>query len=79
MVRAHRIDAYVYLGMDDEQLLPRRSASKIAILLIVLLVPQVRAQDAEFRQIDRIVEGGIAAKKFLERWSSPATRPHHLS
>ncbi len=34
------------------------------MLLIVLLVPQLKAQDAEFRQIDRIVEGGIAAKKF---------------
>jgi SSS family transporter len=52
------------LGWMMSKLLPRKSASKIAILLIVLLVPQLKAQDAEFRQIDRIVEGGIAARKF---------------
>jgi SSS family transporter len=52
------------LGWMMSKLLTRKSAPKIALLLIVLLVPQLKAQDAEFRQIDRIVEGGIAAKKF---------------
>ncbi len=52
------------LGWTMSKFLPRKSASKIAGLLIVLLVPQLKAQDAEFRQIDRIVEGGIAARKF---------------
>jgi uncharacterized protein YbbC (DUF1343 family)/CubicO group peptidase (beta-lactamase class C family) len=37
---------------------------RYTVLLIVLLAPQLKAQDAEFRQIDRIVEAGIAAKKF---------------
>ena len=52
------------LGWVMSKLLAKKSAPKIALLLIVLLVPQLKAQDAEFRQIDRIVEGGIAAKKF---------------
>jgi SSS family transporter len=52
------------LGWMMSRFLPKRSASKIVVLLIALLVPQLRAQDAEFRQIDRIVEGGIAAGKF---------------
>ena len=40
---------------------------KIAVLLVVLLVPATHlkaADELEFRQIDRIVEGAIAAKKF---------------
>ena len=51
------------IGMDDEQN-PTRKPAKLAILLLILLAPQLKAQDAEFRQIDRIVEAGIAAKKF---------------
>jgi len=61
------------LGWMMSKLLSRKSASKIAALLIVLLAPQLKAQDAEFRQIDRIVEGGIAAKNSPEPWSSPGT------
>jgi SSS family transporter len=37
---------------------------RYAILLLLLFVPQLRAEDPEFQQIDRIVEAGIAAKKF---------------
>jgi uncharacterized protein YbbC (DUF1343 family) len=52
------------VGWMMSKILPGKSASKIALLFILLLVPQLKAQDAEFRQIDRIVERGIAAKKF---------------
>ena len=53
------------LGWAMSKILPGKPTSKIAVLLIVLLAPQLKAQeDPEFRQIDRIVEGGIAAKKF---------------
>jgi SSS family transporter len=37
---------------------------RYAVLLLLLFVPQLRAEDPEFQQIDRIVEAGIAAKKF---------------
>jgi SSS family transporter len=37
---------------------------RYAVLLFLLFVPQLRAEDPEFQQIDRIVEAGIAAKKF---------------
>src|ERR1700722_17926371 len=49
------------LGWLMSQLLPIKK--RYAVLLVVLLAPQLKAQDAEFRQIDRIVEAGIAAKK----------------
>src|SRR3984885_15372404 len=53
------------LGWAMSKILPGKRTSKIAVLLIVLLAPQLKAQeDPEFRQIDRVVEGGIAAKKF---------------
>jgi SSS family transporter len=53
------------LGWAMSKILPGKHTSKIAVLLIVLLSSQLKAQeDPEFRQIDRIVEGGIAAKKF---------------
>ena len=50
------------LGWLMSKLLPIKK--RYAVLLFVLLAPQLKAQDAEFRQIDRIVEAGIAAKKF---------------
>jgi SSS family transporter len=50
------------LGWLMSRLLPIKK--RYAVLLIVLLAPQLKAQDAEFHQIDRIVEAGIAAKKF---------------
>ena len=56
------------LGWAMSKILPGNR--RIAVLLIVLfIVPlgakaQDKPQDAEFRQIDRIIEGGIAAKKF---------------
>ena len=50
------------LGWLMSKLLPIKK--RYAVLLIVLLAPHLKAQDAEFRQIDRIVEAGIAAKKF---------------
>jgi SSS family transporter len=50
------------LGWLMSKLLPFKK--RYTVLLIVLLAPQLKAQDAEFRQIDRIVEAGIAAKKF---------------
>jgi SSS family transporter len=37
---------------------------KAALIVILLLVPHLKAEDADFHQIDRIVEAGIAAKKF---------------
>jgi SSS family transporter len=53
------------LGWAMSKILPGKRTSKIAVLLIVLLAPHLKAQeDPEFRQIDRIVEAGIAAKKF---------------
>src|ERR1700733_6973959 len=53
------------LGWAMSKILPGKRTSKIAVLLIVLLSSQLKAQeDPEFRQIDRVVEGGIAAKKF---------------
>jgi SSS family transporter len=53
------------LGWAMSKILPGKRTSKIAVLLIVLMASQLKAQeDPEFRQIDRIVEGGIAAKKF---------------
>jgi SSS family transporter len=53
------------LGWAMSKILPGKRTSKIAVLLIVLLASQLKAQeDPEFRQIDRIVEGAIAAKKF---------------
>src|SRR6201996_6302312 len=39
------------LGWLVSKLMPGKSASKIALLLIVLLAPRLHAQDAEFRQI----------------------------
>src|SRR3984885_1712705 len=50
------------LGWLMSKLLPIKK--RYTVLLVVLLAPQLKAQDAEFRQIDRIVEAGIAAKKF---------------
>ena len=50
------------LGWLMSQLLPIKK--RYAVLLVVLLAPQLKAQDSEFRQIDHIVEAGIAAKKF---------------
>jgi len=53
------------LGWVMSKILPGKRTSKIAVLLMVLLASHLKAQeDPEFRQIDRIVEGGIAAKKF---------------
>ena len=52
------------LGWMMSKLLSRKPAAKIAILFLILLAPQLKAQDAEFRQIDRIVEAGIAANRF---------------
>jgi SSS family transporter len=37
---------------------------KAAIVVILLLVPHLKAEDADFHQIDRLVEAGIAHKKF---------------
>jgi SSS family transporter len=37
---------------------------RYAVVLLLLFVPQLRAEDPESQQIDRIVEAGIAAKKF---------------
>src|SRR6202522_1763693 len=42
------------LGWLMSKLLPIKK--RYAVLLVVLLAPQLKAQDAEFRQIDRIVE-----------------------
>jgi SSS family transporter len=50
------------LGWLMSKLLPIKK--RHAVLLVVLFAPQLKAQDGEFRQIDRIVEAGIAAKKF---------------
>jgi SSS family transporter len=54
------------LGLLMSKLLPIKK--RYVVLLVVLLAPQLKAQDGEFRQIDRvidrIVEAGIAAKKF---------------
>jgi SSS family transporter len=53
------------LGWAMSKILPGKRTSKTAVLLIVLLASQLKAQeDPEFRQIDRVVEGAIAAKKF---------------
>src|SRR6202161_1520107 len=47
------------LGWAMSKILPGKRTSKIAVLLIVLTASQLKAQeDPEFRQIDRIVEGG---------------------
>jgi SSS family transporter len=37
---------------------------RAVVLLLLVLVPQLKAEDAQFQAIDRLVEGGIAAKKF---------------
>src|ERR1700734_3464699 len=50
------------VGWGMSRILPGKK--RYAVLLLVLLTPRLKAQDAEFRQIDRIVEGGIEAKKF---------------
>jgi SSS family transporter len=50
------------LGWSMSKILPGKK--RYAVLLIVLLAPQLKAQDPESRQIDRIIEQGIAAKKF---------------
>src|SRR5580692_10273304 len=50
------------LGWLMSKLLPFKK--RYAVLLFLLFVPQLRAEDPEFQQIDRIVEAGIAAKKF---------------
>ena len=50
------------LGWVMSKLLPFKK--RYAVVLLLLFVPQLRAEDAEFQQIDRIVEAGIAAKKF---------------
>jgi SSS family transporter len=50
------------LGWAMSRILPGKK--RYAVLLLVLLAPRLKAQDAEFRQIDRIIEGGIEAKKF---------------
>ena len=53
------------LGWAMSKILSGKRTSKIAVLLIVLFASQLKAQeDPEFQQIDRIVEAGIAAKKF---------------
>jgi SSS family transporter len=51
-----------FLGWAVSRIFPGKKG--YAVLLFILLAPQLKAQDAEFRQIDRIVEGGIEAKKF---------------
>ena len=50
------------LGWLMSKLLPFKK--RYAVVLLLLFVPQLRAEDAEFQQIDHIVEAGIAAKKF---------------
>ena len=50
------------LGWGMSRILPGKK--RYAVLLLVFLAPRLKAQDAEFRQIDRIVEGGIEARKF---------------
>jgi SSS family transporter len=50
------------LGWLMSKILPRKSV--LLLPLLILLAAQVKAQNPEARQIDRIVEGGIAAKKF---------------
>jgi SSS family transporter len=52
------------VGWTLSKLSSTKTSAKVAILLLFLLAPHLRAQDADFRQIDRIVEAGIAAKKF---------------
>jgi hypothetical protein len=56
------------LGWVMSRILPGKNRPQtIAVLILFLLVPAARLKAAEepgFRQIDRIVEGGIAAKKF---------------
>ena len=56
------------LGWAMSGILPaKKHYPKVAVLLVVLLVPATHlkaADDLEFRQIDRIVDGAIAAKKF---------------
>ena len=56
------------LGWVMSKILPRKNrAQTIAVLFILLLAsaaPLNAAEEPAFRQIDRIVEGGIAAKKF---------------
>ena len=54
--------AYLRSGVAMSKILPGKK--RYAVLLLVLFASQLKAQDAEFQQIDRIVEGGIAAKKF---------------
>jgi SSS family transporter len=48
------------LGWVMSKILPRKSV----LLLLILLASQVKAQNPQSREIDRIVEAGIAAKKF---------------
>ncbi len=48
------------LGWVMSKILPRKSV----LLLFLLVAFQVKAQNSESQQIDRIVEAGIAAKKF---------------
>jgi SSS family transporter len=50
------------LGWVMSKLPPFRK--RYAVLLLLLFIPQLRAEGPEFQQIDRIVEAGIAAKKF---------------
>ena len=50
------------LGWIMSKLLPGKRY--IAALILVLFACHLNAEDAEFHQIDRIVEGGIAARKF---------------
>jgi SSS family transporter len=56
------------LGWVMSRILPGKNRPQtIAVLILFLLVPAARLRAAEepgFRQIDRIIEGGIAAKKF---------------
>jgi SSS family transporter len=56
------------IGWAMSKILPAaKRTPKIAVLLILLLAPTLQLHAVEepgFRQIDRIVEGGIAAKKF---------------
>ena len=80
LVRADRIAAYVCSGMGNEQNLAWQEAFKIAVLLLVLLASQLKAQDAGVpanrshrRRRDR---GQKVSRGGGDRRSQ---RPHHLS
>src|SRR5271163_4399140 len=80
MVRPDRLTADFSAGLDNEQNYPRskflqeypgmtlalRLSKTILLIIAILLVSktQSKAQNQDFSAIDRIIEDGIAAKKF---------------